>query len=93
MLSEKSVENYLPLQVEKRQWSDRIKEIEEPLLKGYLFVRVSNKEYFNVLNTTGAVCYISFEGRATPIPEKQIEDLKIFMENYNEKIDVTRENL
>jgi len=93
MLSEKGIENYLPLQVEKRQWSDRVKEIEEPLLKGYLFVRVSNKEYFNVLNTNGAVCYISFEGRATPVPEKQIEDLRIFMENYNEKIDVTRENL
>ena len=92
-LSEKGIDHYLPLKVEKRKWSDRIKKIEEPLLKGYLFVRVSNKEYFNVLNTPGAVCYITFDGKATPIPDKQINDLKIFMDTINEKIDITQENL
>ncbi|MEL7585539.1 MAG: UpxY family transcription antiterminator [Prolixibacteraceae bacterium] len=93
LLSEKGITCYLPLKVEKKQWSDRIKLIEEPLLKSYLFVKVSNREYFNVLNTPGAVCYVSFRGEAAAIPEKQINDLKIFMSVYNKKIDAIRDNL
>ncbi|MGV8095633.1 MAG: UpxY family transcription antiterminator [Mangrovibacterium sp.] len=93
LLTEKGVNCYLPLKTERRQWSDRVKMIEEPLLKSYLFVKVSNREYFNVLNTPGAVCYVSFRGEAAPIPEKQIDDLKTFMSIYNEKVDAVRENL
>ena len=93
LLEQKGIDCYLPLKIEKRQWSDRVKKIEEPLLKGYLFVKVSNKEYFEVLNTPGAVCYVSFEGKAAPIPEKQINDLKAFLQYVNDQVDVTRERL
>ncbi len=93
LLAEKGINCYLPLKTERRQWSDRVKKIEEPLLKSYLFVKVSNKEYFNVLNTPGAVCYVSFQGEPAPIPEKQIDDLKVFLSIYNEKVDAVKENL
>ena len=89
----KGVESYLPLRIEKRQWSDRIKIIEEPLLKGYLFVKVSNREYFEVVNNPGAVCYVAFNGRAAKIPEKQIQDLKLFVDFFNDRMNVTRERL
>jgi len=90
-LKRKEIDVYLPLKKEKRQWSDRIKMIEEPLLWGYLFVRVSNKEYYDVLVTTGALRYVCFEGKATPIPDLQIEELKLFMQYANESIVVTSE--
>jgi len=93
LLQQKDIECYLPLKVESKQWSDRVKKVEEPLLKGYLFVKVSNKEYYEALNTLGAVRYVTFNGKAAPIPEKQIEDLKLFLEHYNQKLDVTMENL
>jgi transcription antitermination factor NusG len=93
LLEEKGVNCYLPLKAERRKWSDRIKMVEEPLLKGYIFVKVSNREYFNVLNTPGSVCYVSFQGQPAPIPEKQIDDLKRFMAVYNERVDAVRENL
>jgi transcription antitermination factor NusG len=93
LLTEKGIDCYLPLKMEKRQWSDRVKMIEEPLLKSYLFVKVSNREYFNVLNTPGAVCYISFRREPAPIPEKQIDDLRTFLAVYNERVDAVRENL
>lgn len=89
----RGVESYLPLKTEKRKWSDRVKVIEEPLLKGYLFVKVSNREYFDVVNNPGAVCYVAFEGKAASIPQKQIEDLKQFVDHYNEKINVTRDRV
>ena len=89
----RGVESYLPLKVEKKQWSDRVKVIEEPLLRGYLFVKVSNREYFDVLNSTGAVRYVAFEGKAASIPEKQIQDLKQFVTNYNDTLNVTRDRV
>lgn len=92
-LMKKEIEVYLPLKKEKRQWSDRIKMIEEPLLWGYLFVRVSNKEYYDVIITKGALRYVCFDGKATPIPDQQIEDLKIFMQYANESVVVTSERI
>ncbi len=90
-LQRKGVEGYLPLKKERRQWSDRIKIIEEPLLWGYLFVRISNKEYYDVLVIPGALKYVCFEGKATPIPDEQIEELKLFMQYANESVTVTSE--
>lgn len=92
-LSLRGIESYLPLKTEKKQWSDRVKVIEEPLLRGYLFVKVSNREYFDVVNNPGAVCYVAFEGKAASIPQKQIEDLKQFVDHYNDRLNVTRENI
>ena len=87
------LECYLPLRIQKKQWSDRVKIVEEPLLRSYLFVKVSNKEYYQVLNAVGAVRYVTFNGKAAIIPDKQIEDLKQFLEHFNEEVIVTQENL
>ncbi len=87
------LECYLPLRVQKKQWSDRVKTIEEPLLRSYLFVKVSNKEYYNVLNAVGAVRYVTFNGKAAIIPDKQIEDLKQFLIHFNQEVVVTQEDI
>ncbi len=63
---------YLPLVKTIRQWSDRKKKVEIPLIPGYVFVQVNEKEYYQVVNTPGVVRYVTFEGKAAPIPEKQI---------------------
>ena len=92
-LLKRGVESYLPLKVEKKKWSDRVKIIEEPLLRGYVFVKVSNREYFDVVNNTGAVCYVSFNGKAASIPEKQIHDLRLFVDHFNDSLNVTKERI
>ena len=92
-LIKKGIETYLPLLKIKRQWCDRVKIVEEPLLPGYIFVRVSNKEYFEVIVTPGAIRYVCFEGKATPIPECQIEDLKVFLECGGQDLEVTTERI
>ena len=89
----KGIECYLPLKSEKRQWCDRIKTVEEPLIRGYVFVRVSYKEYYDVLITAGALRYVCFEGKPTAIPDCQIEDLKIFMKCEGSKVEVTSERV
>jgi transcription antitermination factor NusG len=75
-LTEKGIETFLPLQKRLKQWSDRKKIVEEPLFNSYIFVRIEQKDYYEVLNTVGVVRYVTFGGKAATIPERQIEQVK-----------------
>ncbi len=72
---------YLPLVKKLKQWSDRKKKVEVPLIASYVFVCVNEKEYYDVLAIPGASRYITFEGKAVAIPEKQINALKAAVDN------------
>ncbi len=85
------VEFYLPLKKTLRQWSDRKKWVEEPLIHSYIFVRISEKEYYTILNTPGVVKYVTFEGKAAPIAEWQIEALQKVVANIDD-YDLSTEN-
>ena len=78
-LVKKGIDAYLPLQRNLKQWSDRKKWVEEPLFRSYIFVNITKNLYFDVLNTTGIVRYITFEGKAVPIPPQQIEAVRFFL--------------
>lgn len=83
-LGRKKIVAYLPLKKTLKQWSDRKKLVEEPLLKSYLFVFISAKEYAEVLMTYGVSRFIYFSGEIATISEKQIEDLKLLLANAND---------
>lgn len=89
----KEIETFLPLTRKLRQWSDRKKWVEMPLIPGYLFVRISRKEYDTVLQTNYVVSYVRFEGKAAIIPDRQIEYLKLLLKQENVTIEITRETL
>ncbi len=92
LLNRIGIENYLPLQKVLRQWSDRKKWINEPLLRGYIFVRISNdKEYLDVLSTDHVVKFVRFEGQAAIIPDKQIENIKLLLTS-GEELEVSIED-
>jgi transcription antitermination factor NusG len=78
-LVKKGIAVYLPLLHILRQWSDRKKWVEEPLFRSYIFVNIPQSQYFEVLNTTGVVRYVTFEGKAVPIPPRQIEAVRFFL--------------
>ncbi|MBN2635015.1 MAG: UpxY family transcription antiterminator [Prolixibacteraceae bacterium] len=86
------IENFLPLQKRLRQWKDRKKWVEMPLMPGYCFVHISRNEYEKVLKTSNVVCYITFEGKAAVIPEKQINALKLALKQNDFEVTVTTEN-
>lgn len=79
LLKDQGFEVYLPLERKLRQWSDRKKWVEVPYINSYVFVKVSEKEYYNVLNTQNVVRYVTFEGKAASIPDWQIEAMKKFI--------------
>jgi transcriptional antiterminator RfaH len=90
-LSEKGIDAYLPLQKTLKQWSDRKKLVEVPLLSSYIFVYINPRLYDAVLNTPGLVKFICFEGRAVAIPQKQIDILKLIIES-NAGVEITNEH-
>jgi len=78
-LEKKKIITYLPLKKAEKQWSDRKKIVEEPLLKSYLFVYISSKEYTEVITTFGVSRFIYFSGMIADIPDRQIADLKLLL--------------
>lgn len=80
-LQQAGVDAYLPLLPSVRQWKDRKKYVELPLFPSYLFVHISSPEYYKVLNNPGAVRFVCFNGKAVPIPEKQIEAIRFFLQH------------
>lgn len=92
-LTGKGIECYLPLRMVKRTWSDRVKVIEEPLLPGYIFVRISLSQYYDVLVTNGALRYVCFDNKPAVVREDQINLLKLFVEHLNDQIEVSTERL
>jgi len=92
-LQEVGIESYLPIYKVLRQWKDRKKMVEEPLLRSYIFVRVSHKEYYEVFKIDGVVRYVCFAGKAAPIKESQIESLKIILSNNFEVVVLEKNNI
>jgi transcription antitermination factor NusG len=86
-LEEHGIEFYLPFIRQLKQWSDRKKWVEEPLFKSYIFVNIEEKQYFEVLQVSGVVRYITFERRAVPIRPQQIEAIKYFLNEKEPEFD------
>jgi transcriptional antiterminator RfaH len=80
LLTESGIETFLPLIKTLKQWSDRRKWVEVPLFRSYLFVHINLKDYLTVLNTEGIVRFITFEGKAVPVPPKQITAIRHFLD-------------
>lgn len=87
------IETYLPLQRKLRQWSDRKKWVEMPLIAGYLFVKICRKEYDQVLQSANVVTYVRFDGTAAIVPDSQIEYLKLMLSQQDNEVEVTHEKL
>lgn len=82
LLQEKGIECYCPLNKVRRQWSDRIKTIEEPLFKSYVFVRVSEVERSSVRLVQGVVNFVYWLGKPAVVKEREIETIKKFLNEY-----------
>ena len=91
-LQSKEIECFLPLQRKLRQWSDRKKWVEMPLIPGYLFVKICSREHNKVIESNYIVSYVRFDGKAATIPDNQIEYLKLMLKQANAEIEITREN-
>lgn len=83
-LQDMGVEAYLPLVTRMKRWSDRMKKVEEPLFKSYLFVRSDEKNHYSILSIPGVTRFVSFERKAVQVPENQIIAIKKYCDDFEE---------
>ncbi len=76
-LKQLGYEAFLPMKTELRQWSDRKKKVRIPLIKSYVFIKVSQKELSDVLGIPGVVAVLKYLGNPALIQDHEIEYLKI----------------
>ena len=87
-LTADGIENFLPVQVEIRQWSDRRKKVERILIPMVIFVRVDMKERSQVLSLASVSRYMVLHGEHTPavIPDEQMNRFKFMLDHSEEAI-------
>lgn len=71
-LALKGIEVYLPLYTTMKQWSDRKKKIQKPLISSAVFVHVEEKErelFWNVVGISGMLYYL---GKPAVVREEEI---------------------
>ena len=92
LLKESGFDAYLPLYKTLRQWSDRKKMVELPLIPSYVFVKIEERHYKKVLEVEGVVAFIKFENKLVAIPDQQIATIRRLVEHGNE-LQVISENV
>ena len=78
-LREAGYEAYLPMRRELHIWSDRKKWVDTPLLKSYVFVKISDGQVSLVRAVSGVSYIVSFKGTIATIPDYEIQTIKDFL--------------
>ncbi|GGW22032.1 UpxY family transcription antiterminator [Arenibacter certesii] len=75
-LQQMGIEAYCPLRTEIRQWSDRKKKVEVPLLPSMILVNVAEKDRNRVFEVPGAVRYMFWLEKPAIVTQEEVEALK-----------------
>ena len=81
---QKGFESYCPLNKVRRKWSDRIKVVEEPLFKSYIFVRIKEDEKSEIRYVDGVLNYVYWNGKPAIVKDDEIIEIKKFMSEYED---------
>jgi transcription antitermination factor NusG len=75
-LGGKGYELFLPLQRSRRQWTDRIKDVEVPLFPGYLFCQFDPQNRLPILKTPWVIRVVGFNHIPTPVEDAEINAIR-----------------
>lgn len=75
-LQEKNIESFLPLIEEIHVWSDRKRKVQEPLFRGYVFVKTGLLDRHTILETNGVIRFVGIRGKPSVISDKEIDWLR-----------------
>ena len=75
ILGGKGFETFLPLHTSRRRWSDRVQEVELPLIPGYVFCRFDANCRMPILTTPGLVQIVSAGKTPQAVDEDEMQSL------------------
>jgi transcription antitermination factor NusG len=77
------VEVFCPVITERRQWSDRVKNVEVSLLPSMVLVRIENDQRNRVFDVSGVLRYLFYLGQPAKVRNEEIAVLKDIQKNGN----------
>jgi transcription antitermination factor NusG len=80
-LRQKGFEEFSPVYMATRRWSDRLKEVESCLFPGYVFCRFSYEERLQVLGTPSVTSIVGFSRTPIPVPDDEIAAVRTMMKS------------
>ena len=87
-LEKLGVEVYCPMVTQVKQWSDRKKKVEAPLINSYVFVNIEDKKRNIVFEVPGVVRYLFWLGKPAVIQEHEIDLLKASLKGIFSNVEV-----
>lgn len=89
-LTQMGIENFLPIQVELRQWAHRKKKVERVVIPMLIFVHANPRERQQALTLSSISRYMVLRGEHAPavIPDGQMERFKFMLDYSAEAVEM-----
>jgi len=78
LLTAKNIAVFAPYLIEIRQWSDRKKKVQVPLLPAMVLVYLTEQQVSSVFHIPGVVRYLFFNGKRATVTAQEIEAMKAY---------------
>ncbi len=82
LLTKRKIDNYCPLNLVVRQWSDRKKKVYEPLFTSYVFVHVHEKQFTELKQVPGVINLVLWLNKPAVIKDQEIQAIKDFLDEH-----------
>ena len=89
-LKEKGFDVYCPTQTQIRQWSDRKKKIEKPVLPSMLLVHIQDKDRPQVFTIPTVQRYLFFAKEPAVVREEEVAAMNEYLSGEYDKLEVER---
>jgi transcription antitermination factor NusG len=76
LMFQKGYTPFVPTYKVNKRWSDRIKQLEQPLFPGYVFCRIDLSNRLPILKTPGVLQILGMGKIPEPVPEAQVAALQ-----------------
>lgn len=81
-MNDQGWEAYCPMNRVRKKWSDRMKWVEEPLFKSYVFVRIPESGQSDVRLVSGVVNFVYWLGKPAIVKDSEIDVIRKFLNDY-----------
>ena len=75
-LQSRGLETLLPVYRSRRQWSDRVKDVEIPLFAGYVLCHFDLNDRIHVMDTPGVARIVGFGGMPAALEDSEIGSIQ-----------------
>jgi transcriptional antiterminator RfaH len=74
------INSFAPTRTEFRQWSDRVKKIEVPLLTSMVLVQLQSSEFKDVFEVNGVLRYLFVNGVRAIVKQEEVDAMMYYVD-------------